>query len=264
MCDAPVTVHLHLLEDARSELMPHEAHSSSVAGLTSHNVLRTARARACREGSSSPVSRHFSRARAYTERLLTVAPIADGFPPDLELLTEVGESACRSSKEMQALAPIINSEAHLHRVAFVHGFEVHLDLCQHVLSSPLLLTATEPERLPEDIVWVAACTSSALALLQSFLAISVVSLSQFRIGQDLVGAGHVEEFRLCLFRVVLVRICEESFGQRFQLRVARVKCSYGTACSVSGEQESRAARRHRGGRKKVKKFVSLVRNIPRK
>lgn len=120
---------------------------------------------------------------------------------------------------MHALAPN-SSEAHLHRVAFVHCLEIHLDLCQHVLPSPLLLTATEPEGLPEDIVWVAACASSTLALLQSFLAITIVSLPQFRIGQDLVRAGHVEEFRLGLFRVVLVRIYGESFGQRFQLRVA--------------------------------------------
>ena len=60
--DAPVAVHLHLLEDARSELMPHEAHSSSVASLTSHDVLFAARARACRRGSTSQVSRHFWRA----------------------------------------------------------------------------------------------------------------------------------------------------------------------------------------------------------
>lgn len=45
--DSPVAVHLHLLEDSGPQLMPHEADSSTVASLASHDVLVAPRAGAC-------------------------------------------------------------------------------------------------------------------------------------------------------------------------------------------------------------------------
>lgn len=83
-------MHLHLLEDARSELMPHEAHSSSVAGLAGHDVLFAPRARACGGGQQA-----FLASPRTNRRLRTVTPVANGFPSDLELLTELDELACR-------------------------------------------------------------------------------------------------------------------------------------------------------------------------
>jgi hypothetical protein len=45
--DAPVAVHLHLLEDARAELMPHDSHAAAFADRAGDDVLLALCARAC-------------------------------------------------------------------------------------------------------------------------------------------------------------------------------------------------------------------------
>lgn len=101
--------------------------------------------------------------------------------------------------------------AHLHRVSFVHGFQVDLDLGEHVLPPPLLSApssaAAKPERLPEDVKGVAPSTSAMLPLFQPFLAEAIVGLALFGVGEDLVGARDVEELGFGLVRVVLVGVC---------------------------------------------------------